>query len=161
MKLHFVILSAFLISACSMVTLNNVTNDEKILGSWSCSQEVYFHERGGYLKFKTVDVYTRDGFSNDAGIIKLKLYPDSPVMEYSIVRKGIWRISNNDLTSQVIERKVVSVSHPEFDKKFNLQEKLNNNEELTSTMATLNRLQLNLVDEEGNEFYKCTRHLND
>lgn len=158
-KLHLVILSAFLLSACSVFTPKKATNEELILGSWNCSQEIKNLDVGGFMKFEIVDVYMDDGTVSSSGSIKLRLNSNVPVVDYSKSAKGTWSITNDKITYVTNEEKVVNISHPELDKVFNLQEELKGNEPLTTNITTLNNSQMILNEEAGgdNGIYKCTR----
>ncbi|MEG3759939.1 hypothetical protein V5096_18530 [Pseudoalteromonas carrageenovora] len=161
MKIHKIILVASLVISTSGFASNRVPEtpniDEKIYGSWNCQNS---HEaNGSKIILETEDTYVRNGRSNSFGIMKAKLAPELPEIEYSIAGSATWNIDDGYLVTTLDDIKVVNLSHPELDKVINLQDFLPKNLSESSKILELSTTKLSLKSESDGTVYHCTKKL--
>lgn len=143
------------VSACASETLANTDFNKQIIGSWNC-QFVGF-QNGSKITIRSQDTYAQNGRSNSSGILKVRLSPEAPEMQYSLAGSANWKVSEDALVTTFTDLKIVNVSHPGFDKIMNLQSLFPKNTSYTSRILELSASKLSLKVPAVEQSYHCTR----
>lgn len=130
-------------------------NEADLYGSWNC--KISDEEDGVKISMDYDVSYIRNGKSNGFGVLKFKA-PDVPEMEYSFADSSDWELKGGYLIETSTEIKLVNVSHPEFDKVFNLESLFPQNVSESSKVLVLNENILRLKSETDGMEYSCNRN---
>ena len=150
---------ALLISGCAGEPNTNFINQSNILGAWDCSYTI-IHDEGGETSkasIETKDDYLRNGRSNSFGIMKLKISPEFPEIEYSIAGTSSWEITGKYLVQQITDLKIVNLSHPELDSIIKIQDMFPQGISESSEILKLTTHEMILRSESTNDTYKCNK----
>ncbi len=152
-----VLLIVLSLSWLAHATENIKAIDTNILfeGTWNCSYEI--KEDGRKLSITTEDNYVRNGHANSFGTLMAKFAPDVPEMEYFIASSAKWEIKEKYLISTLIDIKIKNISHPYFDKAFNLESLFPKNISDSSEIIELSNSKLLLKSESDGTVYSCTK----
>ncbi|QYJ93656.1 hypothetical protein [Shewanella spartinae] len=144
------------LSGCANATNTQASiNEADLYGNWNC--KISSEENSVKISMDYDVSYIRNGKSNGIGILKFKV-PDLPEMEYSFAGSSDWELKGGYLIETSTEIKLVNISHPEFDKEFNLESLFPQNISESSKILVLNRKLLKLKSETDGTEYSCTRN---
>lgn len=151
------LLIALLFSWSVHAAENTKKIDESLLvtGTWICLLEI--EENGVKISITTEDNYVRNGRSNSFGTLMVKFSLDMPEMEYFIAGSAIWKIDGKYLITELTDIKIKNLSHPDFDKKFNLESMFPKNISESSEIIELSNSKLSLKSEADGTVYSCIK----
>lgn len=127
---------------------------EKLPGRWNC--EVASEQDGVKMSMDYAVTYSGDGTADASGRLRLKT-AQLPEMEYSISSRSEWEISDGHLVETSNDIDVVNLSHPHFDRLFNLQSMIPENATETSEILVLDDSRLRTQSEKYGTITDCAR----
>lgn len=154
--IHFILIT--LLCSWSVYAIESAEKiDENLLviGTWNCFLEI--EENGSKFSITTEENYVRNGRHQSFGTFMAKFASDMPEMEYFIAGSAIWKIKGKYLITELTDVKIKNLSHPEFDKIFNLKDLFPKNISDSSEIIELSESKLLLKSEANGTVYSCTK----
>lgn len=154
-RLWVLMLAGNLALFCGGMTFSqSLWMEEKLHGRWNC--EVSSEQDGVKMSMDYAVTYSGDGTADASGRLRLKT-AQLPEMEYSITSRSEWEISDGHLVETSDDIDVVNVSHPHFDRVFDLQSMIPENATETSEILVLGDSRLKTRSEKYGTITDCAR----
>ncbi len=150
---------ALAISGCASEPGANYINKDDILGAWNCNYKTSREENGvtSTVIMETKESYLRNGRVNAFGVMKVKISPEFPEIQYSLAGTATWKLNGKYLIQEATDIKLVNLTHPQLDSIIKMQDMFPSGMSDSSEIIKLTQNEMTLRSESTNEVYKCNK----
>ena len=154
-----VIMLALVISGCASEPGAGYINKNDILGAWNCNYNIVREENGvtSTVIMDTKESYLRNGRSNAFGVMKVKISPEFPEIQYSMAGTATWKLTGKYLILEATDIKLVNLTHPQLESILKMQDMFPSGMSDSSEIMQLTENEMTLRSESTNEIYKCSK----
>jgi len=130
----------------------------KLVGAWTCEHTVIEPKTKFKVRASYKVNYSKDGTSSGDGNVWFTISPGMPEIQYNIVDNANWELKGkNALIMRSTDLTYTNVSHPQFDKLFNLRPLLPKEINESGNILTLNNKKLVIKSELRGQTYTCKK----